>query len=93
MECEKALRKLLSKVALNGDYYDYSKGENSMVSVNCNVEITFTNEEKEILQKAQKILDNTEKELWRSDNEDAIDLSYIFCEAAYSIEKILKGNY
>lgn len=64
-----------------------------MANISCDVNINFTDEEKEVLRKAKEILDNVANMLWKCDSEEAMDMSYIFGEPADQIQEILDGHY
>ena len=64
-----------------------------VVNTSGDIVVKFTNEEKEILQKARKILDDTSNQLWKIDNDDAIDLAYTLGEPADMIKRILNEDY
>lgn len=65
---------------------------NISTSTNCNV--SFTDEEKKILQKASEICNKIGREIWRTGSADEEDeISYFFSGIGESIENALKGNY
>lgn len=54
------------------------------------VDVVFTEEEKEVLEKARDILKSVGKDLW---NDDFDEESFFFSELGNGIENALKGNY
>lgn len=65
---------------------------NISTSTNCNV--SFTEEEKEILQKAREICKDIGHEIWSSCNGiDEDEISFFFFRIGDSIENILNGIY
>jgi hypothetical protein len=63
------------------------------VSSNTNLSISFTEEEKEILNKAKDILKEVYEDLWQKDNDDLDEVTYMFYDASYVIKRILEENY
>lgn len=64
------------------------------ISTSTNCSVGFTDEEKEILQKASEICNKIGNEIWRAGNTDEEDeISYFFSGIGGSIENALKGNY
>lgn len=65
---------------------------NISTSTNCSIE--FTDEEKEVLQKASEICKKVGDEIWKTGNTDEEDeISYFFSGIGGSIENALKGNF
>ena len=62
-------------------------------STDCSVE--FTDEEKEVLQKASEICKRIGKEIWQTGNgtDEEDEISFFFSGIGGSIENALKGNY
>lgn len=65
------------------------------ISTNTSCSISFTDEEKEILQKASEVCNRIGTEIWQEgDHTDAEDdVSFFFSNIGGSIENALKGNY
>lgn len=64
------------------------------ISTNTECHIEFTEEEKEILQKASGILKDISHEIWHSGKTDKEeDIAFFFSQISGSIDNALKGNY
>ena len=64
------------------------------ISTSTNCSIDFSNEEKEILQKASEICKKISSEIWETGSKDEEDeISYFFYGIGGSIDNALKGNY
>lgn len=65
------------------------------ISTSTNCSVSFTDEEKEILQKASDICKNVGNEIWHDGNgSDEEDIAaFFFSELGENIENALKGDY
>lgn len=64
------------------------------ISTNTNCIIDFTDEEKEILQKASKICISVGKEIWHDGETDEEDeIAFLFSQIGETIKNILNKNY
>lgn len=65
------------------------------ISTSSNCSIRFTDEEKEVLQKASEICTKIGGEIWRNGNgtDEEDEISFFFSGIGGSIENALKGNY
>lgn len=65
------------------------------ISTSTNCSVSFTDEEKEILQKASEICKNVGNEIWHNGNDsDEEDIAaFFFSELGENIEHALKGDY
>ncbi len=65
------------------------------ISTSTNCSVSFSDEEKEILQKASKICKNIGHEIWRNGNDtnEEDEAAFFFSGIGGSIENALKGNY
>lgn len=65
------------------------------ISTNTDCSVTFTEEEKEIFQKASKICKRVGHEIWQNGNEtdEEDQISFFFSEVGGSIENAVHGKY
>lgn len=64
------------------------------ISTNTNCSIDFTDEEKEILQKASEICKNIGQEIWHDGETDEEDeIAFLFSQIGEAIKNILNKNY
>lgn len=65
------------------------------ISTSTNCSVSFSDEEKEILQKASEIYKNIGREIWHdgNDTDEEDEAAFFFSEIGGSIENALKGNY
>lgn len=65
------------------------------ISTSTNCSVNFSDEEKEILQKASEICKNIGREIWHDGNgtDEEDEAAFFFSEIGGSIENALKGNY
>ena len=65
------------------------------ISTNTDCSVTFTDEEKKILQKASEICKKVGKDIWHNgnDTDEEDEVAFFFSEIGDSIENALKGNY
>lgn len=65
------------------------------ISTSTNCDISFTDEEKEILQKASEICKKIGHQIWMTGNgtDEEDEIQFFFSGIGGSIENALKGNY
>lgn len=65
------------------------------ISTSTNCSVNFSDEEKEILQKASEICKNIGREIWHDGNgtDEEDEAAFFFSVIGESIENALKGNY
>ena len=65
------------------------------ISTSTDCSVKFTDEEKEVLQKASEICKRIGKEIWQTGNgtDEEDEASFFFSEISGSIENALKGKY
>lgn len=65
------------------------------ISTSTDCSVTFTEEEKEILQKASDICKKVGKEIWHNGNDtvEEDEAAFFFSEISGSIENALKGEF
>lgn len=65
------------------------------ISTSTNCSVNFSDEEKEILQKASEICKNIGREIWYdgNDTDEEDEAAFFFSEIGGGIENALKGNY
>ena len=87
-------REQLEELSVNrilGELYDKAKAENDgKIHISNDVDIDFSEEEKEILKKASEILNDLGARLWQNDcDEDGV----FFSDLGGGIENALEGDY